>query len=104
MQPNGTTLVKQEENRQQWNAWLCQARRRRPAVGEFAVKLTKLIEARVGSPTSQHVAQLAEQALEEAGRDQLTERQVREVLTLLLDVWKYGLALRNWASRQGIMD
>lgn len=103
MQPGGSTLRKQQENRQRWEAWLRRAERR-PEVREFAVNLVALIEDRVGSPASQHVAQLAEQAMSEAGRDRLSQRQVREVLMLLRDVWKHGPSLRNWASRQGLMN
>lgn len=103
MQPGGSTLAKQQENRQQWEEWLRRARRR-PQVREFAVTFVELIEARVGQPASQHVAQIAEQAMTEAGSARLTERQLREVFTKLYAVWKYGLGLRNWAVGKGLMS
>ena len=103
MQPKGTTLAKKDESLERWEAWLKRARRR-PQVRAFAIRFTDLIEARVGIPSSQHVDQLAESAMREAGASRLTERQVREVFELLLEVWKYGLALRNWAVGKGLMN
>ena len=101
--PKGTTRVAKEQSVRKWEDWLQQAGLN-SHVREFATAFVELIETRVGSPTSQHVAQLAEQAMVEAGRDQLTDEQVREVLQLLKGVWKYGASLRNWAVGEGLMD
>lgn len=97
MQFNGTSRSAQERSRSDWAAW-CQRTRRRPQLRKFAEGLTLRVEQRVGRPRP-HVADVVEQAMREAGRSNLTDAQLREVILMLLGVWTHGLALRNWAER-----
>lgn len=97
MQFYGTSKSVQERSRSDWAAW-CQRTRRRPQLRAFAEGLTLRVEQRVGQPRP-HVADVVEQAMREAGRSNLTDAQLREVILMLLGVWKHGLALRNWAKR-----
>lgn len=102
MRPNGTTQLERRANLRKWEEWLNHSKARRELT-DFAARLVELIEARVGSPRTQHVAALAEKAITEAGGQNLTRQEIRRVLILLKEVWFYGMALRNWSIKSRYM-
>jgi cytochrome P450 len=97
MQFKGTNRNAKLHSEAEWKAW-CRQTRRRPQLRTFAELLTRLIEQRVGSPRP-HVADVVDQAMRDAGRSNLTDAQLREVIVILCKVWNHGLGLRNWAHR-----